>query len=148
MKFKNTALITALSRESALCTKSAWSAGIEWSVLSTEPLAGEHVLALSFERCDETASQPASEVAIDDWWDVVPQAPNHYPLVLASRCTARVTHVGIFRRAQKPKQPATMSSYAEAESNPELIAAEAEVNALPSETIPINPVEEERLDPY
>jgi len=41
-----------------------------------------------------------------------------------------------------------MSPYAEAESNPELIAAEAEVNALPSETIPINPVEEERLDPY
>jgi len=40
------------------------------------------------------------------------------------------------------------SSYAEAESNPELIAAEAEVNALPSETPLVNPIEEERLDPY
>ncbi len=41
-----------------------------------------------------------------------------------------------------------MSPYAEAESNPELIAAEAEVNALPAEITLVNPIEDERLDPY
>jgi len=56
--------------------------------------------------------------------------------------------VGIFHRSKNPKPPATQSSYAEAESNPELIAAEAEVNSLPSETVLVNPIEEERLDPF
>lgn len=56
--------------------------------------------------------------------------------------------MGMFHRTRKPKQATPKSSYAEAESNPELIAAEAEVNALPSETVPINPIEDERLDPF
>ena len=58
--------------------------------------------------------------------------------------------MGIFRRRHKAleqkKRP--LSAYAEAESNPELIAAEAEVNAEPFVTEVINPIEDERLDPY
>lgn len=54
----------------------------------------------------------------------------------------------LFRRDRGPRPKPAMSFYAEAESNPELIAAEAEANAQPSEVDLINPVEEERLDPY
>jgi len=54
----------------------------------------------------------------------------------------------LFRREHGPKPKASMSAYAQAESNPELIAAEAEVNTLPTEVDLVNPIEEERLDPY
>lgn len=58
--------------------------------------------------------------------------------------------MGIFRRRHEAldRRERPLSAYAEAESNPELIAAEAEVNAEPFVTEIINPIEDERLDPY
>lgn len=58
-----------------------------------------------------------------------------------------VGSMSIFRRKHRPvsTENAPVNFYEEAESNPELIAAEEEVNRQPRFTELINPVEDENL---
>lgn len=55
--------------------------------------------------------------------------------------------MSIFRRKrrQDSTEKAPLDFYEEAESNPELIAAEQEANLQPRFTEPINPIEDENL---